>query len=476
MSIKRIYIYPIILAAIAIISFLSSMELLQVASLTVFSSLILGTLLFWRFRLAFALVGIAALMTLGLLNTDTLIEFAGLDIILFLVAMMIVIGYLEERHFFEHLLEIILARIGNNPNKLIILLMLMSGMFAALVDEVTSILFMAATILHLTSRLRVNPIPFIIMIVFATNLGSSATVVGNPVGVLIALRADLTFIDFLRWATPISIVGLIIAIPISLKYFSKDIKQLGAAMVSQSTSNSQYSSSTTAADVVERRVAGAPQKQSYYLIPWILFIATIGGLVSHSAVEEALGLEKNTMLLGTAFAAAGTALFMQRDRARELVERRVDWWTLAFFIFLFASVGTLQLSGVTTLIANGVFELSGGDETRLFFVFSIVSGITGALMDNILAVATFIPIVNDIGNLGIYNYPLWWGLLFAATFFGNLTLIGSTANIVALGMLERQKRGHITLLEWIKPGALVSIPTLALALVLTYLQIPLMPR
>jgi Na+/H+ antiporter NhaD/arsenite permease-like protein len=474
LSIKRIHIYPIILAAIAIISFLSGMELLQVASLTVFSSLILGTLLFWRFRLAFALVGIAALMTLGLLNTDTLIEFAGLDIILFLVAMMIVIGYLEERHFFEHLLEIILARIGNNPNKLIILLMLMSGMFAALVDEVTSILFMAATILHLTSKLRVNPIPFIIMIVFATNLGSSATVVGNPVGVLIALRADLTFIDFLRWATPISIVGLIIAIPISLKYFSKDIKQLGAAMVSQSTGNSQYSSSTTA--VVEQVVAGAPKKQRYYLIPWILFITTIGGLVSHSAVEEVLGLEKNTMLLGTAFAAAGTALFMQRDRARELVERRVDWWTLAFFIFLFASVGTLQLSGVTTLIANGVFELSGGDETRLFFVFSIVSGITGALMDNILAVATFIPIVNDIGNLGIYNYPLWWGLLFAATFFGNLTLIGSTANIVALGMLERQKRGHITLLEWIKPGALVSIPTLALALVLTYLQIPLMPR
>jgi Na+/H+ antiporter NhaD/arsenite permease-like protein len=97
-------------------------------------------------------------------------------------------------------------------------------------------------------------------------------------------------------------------------------------------------------------------------------------------------------------------------------------------------------------------------------------------MDNILAVATFIPIVNDIGELGIHNYPLWWGLLFAATFFSNLTIIGSTANIVALGMLERQKRGHITLLEWIKPGALVSIPTLAVALILTYLQIPLMPR
>jgi Na+/H+ antiporter NhaD/arsenite permease-like protein len=81
-----------------------------------------------------------------------------------------------------------------------------------------------------------------------------------------------------------------------------------------------------------------------------------------------------------------------------------------------------------------------------------------------------------MSNLGVYNYPLWWGLLFAGTFFGNLTLIGSTANIVALGMLERQKRGHITLIEWIKPGALVSIPTLTVALILLYIQIPLMPK
>jgi Na+/H+ antiporter NhaD/arsenite permease-like protein len=97
-------------------------------------------------------------------------------------------------------------------------------------------------------------------------------------------------------------------------------------------------------------------------------------------------------------------------------------------------------------------------------------------MDNILAVATFIPIVNSMSELGIYNYPLWWGLLFGGTFFGNLTLIGSTANIVALGMLERQKVGHITLAEWIKPGAMVSVPTLLLAIMLIYLQISLMPR
>ena len=98
--------------------------------------------------------------------------------------------------------------VGNNPVKLIVVLMLMSALFAALVDEVTSILFMTATVLHLTGKLRISAIPLVMMTVFATNIGSSATVVGNPVGVLIAMRAELTFMEFLRWATPISIAGL----------------------------------------------------------------------------------------------------------------------------------------------------------------------------------------------------------------------------------------------------------------------------
>jgi Na+/H+ antiporter NhaD/arsenite permease-like protein len=461
---KRFVVYPGILTGVVIFAASIGLEPIQVASITVFTGLIAGTLLYWRFRLAFALSGIAALMALGLLTTGTLIQFAGFDIILFLVGMMIIIGYLEDRHFFEHLLEKILKSVGNNPRRLIIILMLMSGMFAALVDEVTSILFMTATILHLTARLKVNPIPFVIMIVFATNIGSSATVVGNPVGVLIALRADLTFIDFLRWATPISIIALAVAIPISLKYFSKDIKKMGEAM--------QVQTNGVEAAAEEMAVKDKPS----FKLPWILFLGTIGGLVVHGPVEDLLGLEKNAMLLGTALGAAGITLFINRNKARELVERRVDWWTLSFFIFLFASVGTLQITGITSLMASSLFAASGGDESVLFFLFTIMAGVLSALMDNILGVATFIPIVNDMGELGVYNYPLWWGLLFGGTFFGNLTLIGSTANIVALGMLERQKLGHITLAQWIKPGALVSIPTLLLAMMLLFIQIPLMPR
>ena len=468
--IPKYILYPVILGCISITVSFAGLNTEQIASVTIFASLIVGTLLFWRFRLAFALVGIAAMLGLGLLDTDTMIEFAGFDMILFLVGMMIVVGFLEEKKFFEHLLGKIMKGVGNNPIKLVVL-MLMSALFAALVDEVTSILFMTATVLHLTGKLRISAIPLVMMTVFATNIGSSATVVGNPVGVLIAMRAEITFMEFLRWATPISIAGLAVAIPLSLLYFRKYISKMGDALRMQSSENLLDD------DVMTSSSKGGEVSihKENFKIPWIIFIGTIASLVAHSPMEEVLGLEKNVLLPGVAFAAAGIVLFLNHNKAREMVERRVDWWTLAFFIFLFASVGTMKMLGVTTVLAEGMYDLSGNDETNLYFLFVPVTSILSALMDNVLAVATFIPVVHEFGDMGVDNYPFWWGMLFSGTFFGNLTLIGSTANIVAIGMLERRKRGNITLKEWIKPGAVISIPTMALAAMLVYLQMPLMP-
>ena len=248
---------------------------MQIVSVTIFASLIVGTLLFWRFRLAFALIGISAMLGLGLLNTQTMIEFAAFDMILFLVGMMIVIGFLEEKKFFEHLLGKIMKGVGNNSLKLVVVLMLMSALFAALVDEVTSILFMTATVLHLTGKLRISAIPLVMMTVFATNIGSSATVVGNPVGVLIAMKAELTFIEFLRWATPISIAGLGIAIPLSVLYFRNYIHQMNEALLSQKQQDVLVENNTSSD-------AGIVTHKQNFKIPWIVFIGTIAALVAHS--------------------------------------------------------------------------------------------------------------------------------------------------------------------------------------------------
>ena len=449
--------YVVLVALVAVITSLTGFTGQQVLATTIFAGFIFGTLFFWEFRLAFALLGIALLFASGMLDIEHFVEFASLDVILFLIGMMIVIGYLEEKDFFARLLDRVLPTINKGATTLMVSLMGLSFISAALVDEVTSILFMAAITLRIAKHYRLNPVPYLIMVVFATNIGSSATVVGNPVGVLIALRAGLSFPDFLRWATPISVVAWLLTVILSFWYFRKPMAQLQAA-------------------IKERQAAAETVSGESILVPSLLFVGTIAGLLLHKNIEHWLGLEHNIMLIGVAMAAAGIVLFMERKRAKVLVETRVDWWTLLFFMLLFASAGTLRYVGVTEHIAQGMINATQGNLTSLFFLITWSIGILTALMDNVLAVASFIPIVGDLAAVGVPVTPLWWGMLMGGTILGNLTFIGSTANIVALGMLERQEGRGVTFMEWFWPGLATAVPSLLLATILLYLQMPLMLR
>jgi len=452
------YIGAVILAGI--LSSALGMSLAQTISLVVFSGIIIGTLFYWRMRLAFALTGLSILFVTGVMNLQHFIEFASLDIIVFLIGMMIVIGFLEERRFFEALLERIMGFAKGSAVKTISLLMLMAALSAALVDEVTSILFIMATAIHLAACLNLSIVPLMMMLVFATNIGSSATVVGNPVGIMIAMKAKLTFMDFIRWATPIAIIGLGLSVLLSFAYFKGYIKSMSDAMVNTRQQMAKVQEST---------------KTKFDVTSVLLFVGTLLGLVLHGQIEHYLKLEKNTMLIGVAVISAAIALLLMKDKARELVERRVDWWTLVFFLIFFSSVGALKYTGVITKISNALLEFTGGDQLLIFFMFSVIVGLVSAFMDNVLAVATFIPIVSDIGSAGVNVFPIWWGMLFGATWMGNLTIIGSTANIVAVGMIERQRLGHVAFREWIVPGAVVSLVTFPVALLLLYIQLPFMP-
>ncbi len=221
--------------------------------------------------------------------------------------------------------------------------------------------------------------------------------------------------------------------------------------------------------VVEKTLAHLDRGAGLLLGTLMVLAAVSAALLPHP-LDNWLGLPKNTMLLGVACGGAAMALFMQREGARELVERRVDWWTLTFFLLLFASAGTLRYVGVTRQIAEGVTGLARGG--RLLLAMTWGSGMLSAVMDNVLAVATLIPISGDLEALGVFTKPLWWGMLFGGTLFGNLTMIGSTANIVALGILERDEGIHVRFTQWLMPGVVVAIPTLILATLALYLQMP----
>lgn len=433
----------------------------QILATAIFFVILLGTLFYWKFRLAFAFGGIAVLLGSNLLDVPHVLEFAGLDIILFLVGMMTVIGYLEENHFFEYLVARVVDRVGERPYLLVAVLMVMATFFAALVDEVTSILFMMATTFHITKRYKINPIPFLLMVVFATNIGSSATAVGNPIGVMIALRAKLTFMDFLRWAAPVSLVCLAVTIPLCFALFRKDIRGLQQAM------------KKTGSEPHELRHVSYTKKG--IRICWALFLCTVAGLVMHHSLEEALGLQKNSLLLGTALFFGAVSIFLKAQEAREFFMRRVDWWTLTFFMALFSSVGTLKYVGVTEQIAKGMIHVSGGGHVFLLNIFTAAICLLTGFMDNVLAVATFIPIVGDIEKIGVYIFPFWWAMLFGGTLYGNLTVVGSTANIVAMGLLEKETGQHIRFMDWMKPGFVVSTVTILIAMSMLYAQFRWMP-
>ena len=375
----------------------------QILAVTVFAGFILGTLFYWQFRLAFAFSGIAVLLGLKLIDIPHLIEFASLDIILFLVAMMIVIGFLEERKFFEVLMERLLKAVSHRPALLFPAMMVVAMVTAAMVDEVTSILFMTSLTLQLARKFKLNPYPYVLMIVLATNVGSSATVVGNPIGVLIALRAGLSFVDFLRWATPISLCCLALTIFICLLWFKKPLGELAAAV------------RKSRGEAIEEE----KHNEKQFRRAGLLFLLTILGLVFHHQAEHLFSLPKNTLLLAFPFLMASACMFLEGTKARDLVEKRVDWWTLSFFLMLFASVGTLRYVGVTDRIAEGLHAVAGVNQVLLLALVLGLASVLTAILDNVVVVATFIPVVADLGAKGLPIAPLWWALLFGGTLGGN---------------------------------------------------------
>ena len=433
----------------------------QIKSCLIFLLILCGTLFYWKFRLAFAFSGITFLLLFGLLDIPHVIEFAGLDIILFLVGMMTIIGFLEENHFFEYLVAKIIDKIGERPYLLMAVMMVCSTLSAALVDEVTSILFMMSAMLHIVKRYKVNFVPYVLMIVFATNIGSSATAVGNPIGVMIALRAGFSFMDFIRWAAPISILCTGITILLCFWLFKKDLNELKNKMKKKGNE--------------PHELKHVSFKKSGIRASWILFLSTVVCLVLHHNIEEMFHLEKNSLLIGTALFFAAIAIFLKAEEARDFFMRRVDWWTLTFFMALFASVGTLRYTGATEHIAKGMVQIAGDNHLLLMGIFTGAISLLTALMDNVLAVATFIPILSDIEKSGIFVFPFWWAMLFGGTMYGNATIIGSTANIVAMGMLEKESGQHIKFGEWLKPGVIVSTVTILFAMFILMSQFHLMP-
>jgi len=454
-----IYLGIIIAAGIGFFFLLSDTQ--QTIAITIFLATVLGTLMFWKFRLAIAFLGLVLLLATQTVDLPTAIEFMNLDVILFLMGMMVIMGVLRESGFLRWLLVKVLRLSRFEPHWLLIMILLLSAVMAALVDEVTSILFTTALVIELCDHFGVNPVKYIVAVVLATNLGSSWTVLGNPIGVLIAFESGLAFEDFLQFALPVGVISLLFLMGIVLIWFRKEFPELRERHRLELAAGGRRDQ---AADAGVRFLAdwAIIKDKKLFIGSVAIFVAVIISLILDHRLELWFGLGANTLLFATPIFGAGIIMLWRRNEAREYIQRDVDWWTLVFFMFLFSMAGCLQYVGITDRIANSMLNLARDTNAQIPVALMLwISGFLSAIADNVVVVSGLAPVAQTLSAELSTTAP-WWALLFGGCYGGNMTMIGSTANIVALGILER-KTGHlITLGYWLRIGLLASLIPMAI--------------
>lgn len=425
------------------------MEPQQSLSLSIFSASILGTLFFWDFRLSFAFLGTSILLMTKTIDLEHILEFSSLEVILFLVGMMVIIGLLKDSGFFAWIVSLILRIPKLTGRRFVFYICLLSALLASAVDEVTSIIFMVAAILEICDYFEVNPVPFIIISVLATNIGSASTVLGNPIGILIASKSGLTFEDFIVKAFPLAMVCLMVTITLLLFWYRKavfaldeNIKKLGAN------------------EILVKLISVPPDRPLKVALG--IFGVTLVFISLHHRMEVAWGLVPNTVLLVVPLVTSGLVMIWKWEKARKYIEKDVEWWTLLFFLLLFVQAGTLKYTGTTVFLAKKIISATGDNLSLLTGSILWISTIGSSVLDNVVLVAAIIPVVQGFQALNVNLQPLWWALLFGGCLGGNITLVGSTANIVALGILEKEKNIKMTFFRWFWVGLTVGLITASL--------------
>lgn len=421
----------------------------QSIAISIFSASVLGTLFFWNFRLSFVFLGTSLLLMTRTIDLENMIKFASLEVILFLIGMMVLVGLLKEAGFFAWIVQLILQIKNITAVKFVIAISIISVLLSAMTSEVVSIIFMVAAVLEICDYFEVDPVPYIIISIFATNVGSAATVLGNPIGILIASKAGLTFEDFIIKAFPLSMACLVVTILLLTLWYRKSLRQMDENI-----------KNLGANEMLIKLISVPPEKE--LKIALVIFGATLLSISLHHRLELLWKLEPNTILLTMPLLSSGCIMIWKWKKAREYIERDVEWWTLLFFMLLFAQAGTLKFTGATDVLAKHLSSFAGNSAPILSGIVLWISSIGSSILDNVVLVAAFIPVIQSLHGLNTSLQPLWWALLFGGCLGGNITLVGSTANIVALGILEKERNIRISFFRWFYVGLSVGLITTAL--------------
>ena len=400
-------------------------------------------------RTIVGLFGAMLMILFGILDQETAVHHIDFNTLGLLMGMMIIVNITSETGLFNFLAIWAAQKVRARPIALLVVLSSITMVCSALLDNVTTVLLTVPITFSITSQLKVDVMPYLISQILASNIGGTATLIGDPPNIMIGSAVGLDFMAFVQNLTLISIIIFILVQLILIALYHKELHTQPELQ-----------------DKIMRLPADA-QITDHALLHKCL--AVIFLTITFFVLHGSLGLKSATVALS----GAGLLLLLTATRDEEKIAKvlsKIEWPAIFFFGGLFILVGALVETGVIRMLAAEAIKATGGNVEATAILILWMSAIASAFIDNIPFVATLIPLIQDMGQMGLTNLdPMWWSLALGACLGGNGTLVGASANLIVAGMAS--ERGvRISFIRYFKIGFPLMILTIVLSTVYVYLR------
>ena len=386
-----------------------------------------------------AMLGAVIMVMTGVLGAEEAFKAIDLNVIFLLVGMMIMVSILAETGLFEWIAIKATQLVRGEPVPLLILLMLVTAVFSAFLDNVTTILLIVPVTIVMLENLKLDTKPFIIGEILASNIGGTATLIGDPPNILIGSEAGFSFNDFIVNLGPVIIINLIITIFLLYFFYCRKLKV----------------SRELKAHIMELSPDRALKDKKLMYQSLVILLLVIAGFVSH----EITHIEPSIIAL-----AGAMALILVSKKEPEEIFEKVEWPTLFFFMGLFIMVEGLVEVGVIQMLAEATLSLTKGDFQKTALFIGILSSSVSPIIDNIPYTTTMLPLIKNLETAFPNVDALWWSLALGACLGGNATLIGASANVVAANISKKNGK-VISFIEYLKYGLPLTFVTIVIAMI-----------
>ena len=407
-------------------------------------------------RAVIAMTAAALMIIGGVLTQEAAVKGVDFNTIGLLTGMMIIVGITRDSGVFQYLAIRSAKAVKADPWGILVMLMFVTAFLSAMLDNVTTVLLVAPVTLLITDTLKINAYPYLFAEIFASNIGGTATLIGDPPNIMIGSATSLSYNDFLFNLAPIAVFILFVTIiPIYFiwgRHLKADPKLIDKVM--------QYREIDAIKD-------WALLKKSLFVLALVMF----GFIFGHD-----YGYQPATIaMFGAALLLILNCLPHDQEKQTELVARSladVEWITIFFFIGLFILVYGVETTGLLESLAHQVIELTDGDKTVTAIAILFVSAVASAIIDNIPFVATMIPLIKNMAaSFGGAEelVPIWWSLALGACLGGNGSLVGASANLIVAGFAERSGQ-PIRFLPFMLLAFPIMLASVAISAVYVYIR------